>query len=244
MARYSRILLKLSGELLRDGEDCLAPAPLRAYASALAEVHHAGVQVAVVCGGGNILRGRDLAHHRDRSDVDHVGMLATILNVGMLRFYLEDLGLSCAVQAAKPVFQVAEPFHRRQAIAALEAGHIVLLGGGTGNPHFSTDSAAALRAVELGCDAVLKGTLVDGVYEADPRQHPDARRFDSLTFDEVLERNLGVMDQTAIALCRDEDLPVVVFDIREPENLLGVVEGRVPGTVIHGGPPKGSTDAG
>lgn len=244
MARYSRILLKLSGELLREGGDCLAPTQLRAYAAALVEVRKAGVQVAVVSGGGNILRGRDLADHKDRSDVDHVGMLATILNVGMLRFYLEDLGQTCVVQAAKPVSQVAEPFHRRRAIEALEAGHIVLLGGGTGNPHFSTDSAAALRAVELGCDAVLKGTMVDGVYDADPKKNPQAQRFDELTFDEVLERNLTVMDQTAIALCRDEDLPVVVFDIRDPDNLLGVVEGKVPGTVIHGGAPKGTTDVG
>jgi uridylate kinase len=234
MPRLSRILLKLSGEVLRDGEDCFAPAKMKALALALADVRNVGVQVAVVVGGGNILRGRAYDGHRARADVDQIGMLATVLNVGMLRFHLEDAGQVCRVFAARAVPPVAEAFERRTALAALENGEVVLLGGGTGNPFFSTDSAAALRAIELDCDAVLKGTMVDGVYDKDPHRHPDATRFDRLSYDEVLRRDLKVMDQTAIALCRDAKIRVIVFDLTEPAHLLDVVLGRLAGSVIGG----------
>ena len=234
MAVFSRILLKLSGEILRSGDECLAPARLSAVADALARTVACGVQTAVVVGGGNIFRGREVASPSQRLDADHVGMLATLLNVGMLRFYLEDAGVGVTVMAPREVLPVAQAFHRARAQAALARGEVLLLGGGTGNPCFSTDSAAALRAIELEADAVLKGTLVDGVYDKDPRRHADARRFESLTFDEVLRRDLRVMDQTAIALCREHSMKVVVFDITEPLNLLRVVEGSLAGSVIHG----------
>lgn len=234
MAAFSRILLKLSGELLRSGDECFAPAQLRAVADALARTVRLGVQTAVVVGGGNIFRGRAVASERFRTDADHVGMLATLLNAGMLRFYLEEAGVTARVFAPRAVPPVAAAFERGEAVAALLRGEIVLLGGGTGNPCFSTDSAAALRAIELAADAVLKGTLVDGVYDKDPKRHPDANRYASLTFDEVLQRQLRVMDQTAIALCREYGMKVVVFDLKEPLNLLRVVEGSLAGSVIHG----------
>jgi uridylate kinase len=234
MAAFSRILLKLSGELLRSSDECFSPVQLRAVADALKRTVQSGVQTAVVVGGGNIFRGREVAAERFRTDADHVGMLATLLNAGMLRFYLQEAGVRARVFAPRAVPPVAEAFERSAAVAALERGEVVLLGGGTGNPCFSTDSAAALRAIELAADAVLKGTLVDGVYDKDPRRHPDARRYESLTFDEVLQRQLRVMDQTAIALCREYGMKVVVFDLTEPLNLLRVVEGSLAGSVIHG----------
>lgn len=232
MARFSRIVLKLSGEILRDGEDCFATAPMSAIASAIRSVHDIGVQVAIVVGGGNLLRGRDHARDLPQAEVDQIGMLATVMNVGMLRFHLEEVALACRVFAPRDLPPVAEAFHRGHALSALESGEVLLLGGGTGNPFFSTDSAAALRAIELNCDAVLKGTMVDGVYDKDPHQHEDAQRFESLTYDEVLRRDLKVMDQTAIALCRDHDMPVVVFDVRQPGNLVDVIEGTLSGTIV------------
>ena len=232
MTRFSRILLKLSGEILRDGEDCFAQDRMRSIARALHAVVELGTSVGVVVGGGNLVRGRDHARQGFRADVDHVGMLATVLNVGMLRFALEGDRLSCRVFAPRAVPPVAEAFDRAAAMRAMDEGQVVLLGGGTGNPYFSTDSAAALRALELGCDALLKGTMVDGVYDKDPLRHDDAVRFDHLSYDEVLRRDLRVMDQTAIALCRDHGMPVVVFDITRPENLVSVIEGSLSGTVI------------
>lgn len=232
MPRFSRILLKLSGEILREGEDAFDGDRLASVAQAVASVREAGVQVGIVVGGGNLLRGRDHARGRSQAEVDQIGMLATVLNVGMLRFHLEDTGLVARVFAPRAVPPVAEAFDRRRAIAALERGEVVLFGGGTGNPFFSTDSAAALRAIELECDAVLKGTMVDGIYDKDPHRFEDARRLDNVSFDEALRRDLRVMDQTAFALCRDHRMPVVVFDIREPSNLRKVVEGEVTGSVV------------
>lgn len=232
MERPKRILLKLSGELLRDGDDILAPVPMRAYASAIHELCESGVQVAIVLGGGNILRGRNWADHPHRADVDHVGMLATVLNAGLFKLALEDAGRPARVFSARPCAPVAELFERRPAIAALERGDVALLAGGTGNPFFSTDSAAALRAAELDCDALYKGTLVDGVYDSDPLRNPDAERFDSISFDEVLRRDLRVMDGAAFAVCRDAGLPVVVFDSTDPARLKDIANGGLRATVV------------
>ncbi|RKZ13872.1 UMP kinase [bacterium] len=232
MAQYKRILLKLSGELLSGEGRALAASSMANVAAAICEVAGRGIEVAVVVGGGNMLRGRDHQGARSQAEVDQVGMLATVLNVAMLRFHIEDAGRSCAVYAPRPVFPVAAAFERKQAIADLAAGKVVLLGGGTGNPYFSTDSAAALRAIELDCDAVLKGTTVDGVYDKDPNRNDDAVRFDRITHDEAISRGLQVMDQTAFALCRDRSMPVVVFDLRLPQNLVGLIDGTVQGTVV------------
>jgi uridylate kinase len=235
MARFSSILLKLSGELLREGEDCFARQRLLDIASAVGAVVAAGTSVGIVVGGGNLIRGRDHGRQGSRADADHVGMLATVLNAAMLRFALEESGLRCRVFAPRAIPPVADAFDRSRARRALDAGEVVLLGGGTGNPYFSTDSAAALRALELACDVVLKGTMVDGVYDKDPRRHQDAVRFDQLSYDEVLRRDLQVMDQTAIALCRDHGMDVMVFDITRPRNLVSVVEGSLTGTLISSG---------
>lgn len=232
MTKYRRVLLKLSGEVLRNDTQPFDPEAMRAVARAVAGAVERGVQIAIVVGGGNLLRGRDHRGERNQAEVDHVGMLGTVMNVGLLRLHFEDAGLRCRVFAPRAVEPVAEPFQRGTAVAALEAGEVVLLGGGTGNPFFSTDSAAALRAIELDCDAVLKGTMVDGVYDKDPHRHPDAVRFDALSYDEVLRRGLGVMDLTAVALCRDQDMRLVVFDMRDPQNLVGLLEGSIAGTVV------------
>jgi uridylate kinase len=232
MPRFSRILLKLSGEILREGEDAFASDRVGVVAEALAEVHRLGVATGVVVGGGNLLRGRSVPAELPRAEADHAGMLATILNAAVLRFHLEARGVPARVLSPRPVEPVSEAFHRARALAALQAGEVLLLGGGTGNPFFSTDSAAALRAIELEAEIVLKGTMVDGVYDRDPKQHPDAVRFDALSYDEVIRRDLRVMDQTAVALCRDHGMKVMVFDVTEPTNLVRVVEGSLEGTLI------------
>ena len=232
MPAFSRILLKLSGEILREGEAAFAPEKIRPIAEAIAQVHALGVQVGVVVGGGNLLRGREVPAGMSRADADQAGMLATILNAAMLAFHLRAAGLDARVFAPRAVPPVAEFFDRGRALAAMQDGEVLVFGGGTGNPYFSTDSAAALRAIELDADIVLKGTMVDGVYDQDPKDHPDARRFESLSFDEVIRRDLKVMDQTAIALCRDQGMRIMVFRITEPENLVKVVRGTLRGTVI------------
>jgi uridylate kinase len=232
MPSFSRILLKLSGEILREGENAFAPECMEPLADAIARVHAKGVQVGIVVGGGNLLRGRSVPAELSRADADQAGMLATILNTAMLRFHLEAKGVPCRVFSPRAVEPVSEAFHRARALSAMEAGKVLLLGGGTGNPFFSTDSAAALRAIELECEIVLKGTLVDGVYDDDPHRNPQAKRFDQLSFDEVIRRDLRVMDQTAIALCRDHGMKIMVFDITDAQNLVSVVEGKLRGTVI------------
>lgn len=234
--KYQRILLKLSGELLRDDEQPLSGERMAAAAASLKSAHDLGVQIAVVVGGGNLLRGRDHAHDANRPEVDQIGMLATVLNVGLLKLHLERLGLDVRVMTPRAIEPVSERFDRGAALAALESGAVVLLGGGTGNPFFSTDSAAALRSIELRCDALLKGTMVDGVYDRDPNRHADAVRFDTITFDEVIQRNLAVMDQPAIALCRDNAMPVVVFEMKSTENLVEFLQDRVQGTVVQNPP--------
>lgn len=232
--RFHRALLKLSGEQFREGDDAFAPSRLAPLADVIQQAQGMGVQLAIVVGGGNLLRGRDHAASAHRADVDQVGMLATVMNVAMLRLRLEERQVPCRLYAPRQMHPVALAFDRRAAVAALEEGRVVLLGGGTGNPFFSTDSAAALRAAELGCDVVLKASNVDGVYDKDPRQHPDARRYDTLTFDEALARDLKVMDATAFAICREQDVPIVVFDVSEPQNLLKVLDRSLPGTLVHG----------
>lgn len=229
---YRRILLKLSGELLADNGNPFDREAIGRVAEAVKGLTERGIQVAIVCGGGNLVRGRDHQGSHAQIEVDHIGMLATVVNVGLLRLHLQEAGLSCSVYAPRAIHAVAETFRRQRAIADLEAGRVVLLGGGTGNPCFSTDSAAALRSIELDCDAILKGTNVDGIYDKDPNQHPDAVRFDHLTHDEAIQRGLQVMDQAAFALCRDRGMRVVVFDLRVPQNLVGLIDGTVRGTVV------------
>jgi uridylate kinase len=231
--RFSRILLKLSGEALSDGEAQFGHERLTALARAIADVAAGGVQVGIVLGAGNIFRARSAnLEVIDRVTADHVGMLATVMNAAVLGSYLRRAGVAARVFSPRPVPPLSEEFAPVAARALLESGHVVLCGGGTGNPFFTTDTAAALRAVELGAEALLKATQVDGVYDRDPRRDPGARRLDRLSYDQVLARRLGVMDLTAVALCAEQNLPIVVFDISEPENLGRVLRGELQGSLI------------
>lgn len=229
---YRRILLKLSGEVLGGPSGVrLDPEAVQAYAAQVSEVAKSGVQVGVVLGGGNFWRGR-MAPHMDRTSADSMGMLATVMNGLAFADALRHLGTPAIVQTATAMPEYAERFSRVQAIAHLEQGTVVIFAGGTGNPYFTTDSAAALRALQIDADVVLKGTMVDGVYDADPHKNPDAKRFSSLSYTEVLRRNLKVMDAAAISLCMDNGLPIVVFDIVTPGNLWKMVSGSNIGTVV------------
>jgi len=231
--RFSRILLKLSGEALSGGEEQFCHARLTALARAIADAAAGGVQMGIVIGAGNIFRARSAnLEVIDRVTADHVGMLATVMNAAVLGSYLRAAGVKARVVSPRPVPPLSEEFAPVPARALLDSGHVLLCGGGTGNPFFTTDSAAALRAVELGAEVLLKATQVDGVYDKDPRRHPDARRFDRLTYDEVIARRLGVMDLTAVTLCAEQDLPIVVFDVSQPENLGRVLTGELQGTCI------------
>jgi uridylate kinase len=232
---YQRILLKLSGEALGspDSGDGIDPGQVQGIARQVARVVGVGVEVALVCGGGNILRGAEfskLGGHR--ATADYMGMLGTVINALALSDAIEQQGVETRVMTALEIRQVAEPFVRRRADAHLRRGKVVLLAAGTGNPFFTTDTAAALRANELGCEVLLKATKVDGVYSADPKLDPTATRYDELTYMEVLERDLRVMDGTAITLCKENDLPVVVFDLFQEGNLERVVRGEAIGTTI------------
>jgi len=232
---YHRILLKLSGEALGDPESGhgLDQDAVAGVARQVARVARQGVEVAVVCGGGNILRGATFSHSgMHRASADYMGMLATVINALALSGAIEHEGTATRVLTALEIRQVAEPFVRRRALAHLERGRVVLLAGGTGNPFFTTDTAAALRAVELGCEVLLKATKVDGVYSADPLKDPSAERYSELSYMDVLERGLKVMDGTAITLCMDNRLPVVVFDLFEEGNVERVVKGENLGTTI------------
>lgn len=232
---WQRILLKLSGEALGTAEDGhgIDRDALTSIARQVARVRGLGVEVAVVVGGGNILRGAEFAGEgARRASSDYMGMLATIINGLALSDAIEDLGVETRVLTALEIRQVAEPFVRRRALAHLGQGRVVILAGGTGNPFFTTDTAAALRATELSCEVLLKATKVDGVYSADPKVDPSAERFESLTYMEVLERGLRVMDGTAITLCMENHLPVVVFDMFEDGNIERVVKGEALGTTI------------
>ncbi len=231
---YRRVLLKLSGEALMGDEDYgIDPKVISRLAEEVIEAQQAGAQIALVIGGGNIFRGAGLAASgMDRVTGDHMGMLATIINALAMQDALEKLGARCRVMSAIRINQVSEDFIRRRAIRHLEKGRIVICAAGTGNPFFTTDSGAALRAIEIGADLLLKATKVDGVYDKDPKKHPDAVRFDSLSYDDVLSRDLQVMDTAAFALCRDASLPIRVFDMSQPGQLLRILHGEPIGTLV------------
>ena len=233
-AAYRRMLLKLSGEGLAGVEgEGIDPAVIGEVAHQIKDVHALGVQIGIVVGGGNIIRGMSAANQgMDRAQADYMGMLASIINAMALQDALEKVGIQTRVQTALEIQQVAEPYIRRRAIRHLEKGRVVVFGGGTGNPFFTTDSAAALRAAEIGAEVILKATQVDGVYDADPAKHEAATRFDKLGFEEAMQRNLQFMDQAAIALCRENDLPIVVFDMGVEGNIEKVARGESVGTIV------------
>ena len=232
--KYSSILLKFSGESLggKEGRGLDAQV-LETYAREIKPLAEAGIRISIVVGGGNIFRGlKGTLNGYDRVHGDQMGMLATTINSIALADALQALGLKAIVYTATPMRPIARYYQRDEVLRKMEKGTIVLLSGGTGNPFFTTDSAAALRAVELGVGAVLKGTRVDGVYSDDPEKNPHATRFDSLTFDQVLEKNLRIMDMTAFTLCRENNMPIVVFDMNGKGNLQKVVNGQKTGTII------------
>ena len=232
---YKRILLKLSGEaLMGDDSYGINRVVIERIVAEIAEVVGLGVEMAVVIGGGNIFRGVALgAAGMDRATADYMGMLATVMNALALQDAIRGVGLSCRVQSALNIEQVAEPYIRGKAMRYLEEGKVVIFAAGTGNPFFTTDTAAALRGMEMNVDIVLKATKVDGVYTADPKLHPDATRYRELTFDEAIVRNLKVMDATALTLCRDQKLPINVFSIFKAGALKRVVTGEDEGTRVH-----------
>lgn len=236
-AAYKRILLKLSGEVLMgDGGLAIDPAVTARVAGEIKDARESGHELCVVVGGGNIFRGMaGAARGMDRATGDYMGMLATVMNALAVQNALEQLGVETRVQSAIPMASVCEPFIRRRAMRHLEKGRIVIFAAGVGSPFFTTDSGAALRAAEMKCDALLKGTSVDGVYDADPKQDASAKRYDMVSYDTVLADNLKVMDASAIALCRDNDIPIVVFNIREPGNLALVLRGEGVSTVVSNG---------
>ena len=230
--RYKRVLLKISGQGLGETGG-LDPTAITSIAEQCHDVSALGVQLTVIVGGGNFIRGAILAQRGvSRTTGDYMGMLATVINALALQDTLERLGCDTRVQTAIPMPEVAEPYIRRRAIRHLEKGRVVILAAGTGNPYFSTDTAAALRAKEVGAEILLKATKVDGVYTADPEQHPDAERYERLTFTECLEKDLRVMDATAIALCRENSLPIVVFNLFEAGNIERVIRGERIGTLV------------
>ena len=231
---YKRILLKLSGEALLGGEDYgIDPVIIHRVATEIAEVARLGVEMAIVIGAGNIFRGAGLAQSGiDRVTADHMGMLATIMNCLALQDALERVGCEARVMSAVSVHDVCEDYIRRRAVRHLEKGRIVICAGGTGNPFFTTDTAAALRAIEVGADVVLKATKVDGVYSADPVKDPEARMYHELDYDSVIASKLGVMDANAIVLCRDQGMPIRVFNVFGDGNLVRIVRGEAIGTLV------------
>lgn len=233
--KYSRILLKLSGESLAGGQGHgIDTTRLNEYAQQIKEVVDGGVEVAIVIGGGNIFRGLQGASRGfDRVKGDQMGMLATVINSLALSSALEAIGQPARVLTAINMYPIGEQYSNRRAIEAIESGEVAIMAGGTGNPFFTTDTGSALRGIEVGADIMLKGTRVDGVYTADPEKDPTAVKFDEITYDEVLARNLRVMDITATALCKENGLPILVFDMDTPGNLLKVIEGQNIGTRIH-----------
>ncbi|HEY9185482.1 MAG TPA: UMP kinase [Salegentibacter sp.] len=233
--QYKRILLKLSGEaLMGDRQYGIDPVRLADYAKEIKSVTDKGVEVAIVIGGGNIFRGvAGASKGMDRVQGDHMGMLATVINGLALQGALEDADIQTRLQSAIHINEVAEPFIRRRAIRHLEKGRVVIFGGGTGNPYFTTDSAAVLRAIEIHADVILKGTRVDGIYTADPEKDNKATKFDYITFDDVIRKGLKVMDTTAFTLSQENELPIIVFDMNTPGNLLKVVTGENIGTKVN-----------
>ncbi|MCM5662584.1 UMP kinase [Galbibacter mesophilus] len=233
--QYKRILLKLSGEaLMGERQYGIDPARLKEYAEEIKSVIDKGVEVAVVIGGGNIFRGvAGASNGMDRVQGDHMGMLATVINGLALQSALEDEGIETRLQSAIKINEVAEPFIRRRAVRHLEKGRVVIFGGGTGNPYFTTDSAAVLRAIEIDADVILKGTRVDGIYTSDPEKNKDATKFDNITFKDVLNKGLKVMDTTAFTLSQENELPIIVFDMNRKGNLLKVISGEKIGTKVN-----------
>src|SRR5262247_1545300 len=234
-AKCRRVLLKLSGEALM-GEDAFGinPATLSRIVGEIAQVVSLGLEMAVVIGGGNLFRGvAPGAAGMDRATADYIGMMATIMNALALQDAMRQAGLNARVQSALNLEQVVEPYIRNKAIRYLEEGKVVIFAAGTGNPFFTTDTAAALRGTEIGAEMVLKATKVDGVYTADPKLRPDAKRYDKLSFDEAISKNLQVMDATAFALCRDQKLPITVFSILKPGAMMRVVTGQSEGTLVY-----------
>ena len=234
LPKYSRILLKLSGEsLMGDRNYGIAPTMLEQYAKEIKMITNIGVQVAVVIGGGNIYRGMNEAETGiERAQGDYMGMLATVINGMALQAALEKEGVVTRLQSAIKMEQVAEPYIRRKAMRHLDKGRVVIFGAGTGNPYFTTDTAGSLRAIEIKAEIILKGTRVDGIYTADPEKDPTATRYETLSFNEVISKKLKVMDMTAFTLCQENNLPIIVFDMNRPGNLLNVVSGKAVGTLV------------
>jgi uridylate kinase len=232
--KYNRILLKLSGEaLMGEKQYGIDPARLAEYAAEIKQIHDKGVQIAIVIGGGNIFRGvAGAANGMDRVQGDYMGMLATVINGMALQGALEDAGMQTRLQTALEIKAIAEPYIKRRAVRHLEKGRIVIFGAGTGNPYFTTDTAAVLRGVEVDADVILKGTRVDGIYTADPEKDPSATKYDTLTFEEVLAKGLNVMDTTAFTLSQENELPIIVFDMNKPGNLQEVCLNGGVGTTV------------
>ncbi|MGA1798080.1 UMP kinase [Sphingomonas sp. 4RDLI-65] len=232
--RYKRILLKLSGEVLMGNSGLSIDTEVTArVAQEIADIKARGYEICIVVGGGNIFRGMaGAARGMDRATGDYMGMLATVMNALAVQNALEQIGVDTRVQSAIPMASVCEPFIRRRAERHLEKGRVVIFAAGVGSPYFTTDSGAALRAAEMKCDALFKGTSVDGVYNADPKTHPDAVRYETVSYSRVLSDDLKVMDASAIALCRDNNIPIVVFNIREPGNLAAVLAGDGVSTIV------------
>ncbi len=232
--KYKRVLLKLSGEALQGDQGYgIDPKVISLVASQVKEIIENGIELAIVVGGGNIFRGvSGAAEGMDRAQADHIGMMATVMNALALQEGLERIGVYTRVQSAITMQEVAEPYILRRAVRHLEKGRVVIFAAGTGNPYFTTDTAAALRACEINADAMLKATQVDGVYDSDPRSNPDAKRYEQVTYQEVLEKGLNVMDSTAAALLKDNGLPIVVFNLHKEGNIDRVLRGENVGTVV------------
>jgi uridylate kinase len=231
---YKRILLKLSGEaLMGERQYGIDPKTLAEYAAEIRQIHDQGVEIAIVIGGGNIFRGvAGASNGMDRVQGDYMGMLATVINGMALQGALEDAGMQTRLQTALKIEAIAEPYIKRRATRHLEKGRIVIFGAGTGNPYFTTDTAAVLRGIEVGCDVILKGTRVDGVYTADPEKDTNAVKYDTITFDDVLAKGLNVMDTTAFTLSQENKLPIIVFDMNKKGNLLKICNGETVGTTV------------
>ncbi|MEO8705457.1 MAG: UMP kinase [Kofleriaceae bacterium] len=233
---YKRVMLKISGEALLGSQSFgISPEVLTRVATDIADTAKLGVEVAIVIGGGNIWRGASQQGGMDRASADYVGMLATVMNAVSLQSAIEKAGVTTRVQTAIPISQIAEPYIRRRAIRHLEKGRVVIFGAGTGNPFFTTDTAAALRAIEIGAEVLLMAKNVDGVYDKDPKKHPDARRYSHVSFTDAIQRDLKVMDSTAFALCRDNAMRIVVFELAGRGNIQRVVCGDEAGTIVRDG---------
>ena len=234
--QFKRVLLKISGEaLMGDQGYGLHPPTVERIAAEVKTVHDLGAEICMVIGGGNIFRGlQGSAQGMERTTADYMGMLATVMNALAMQSSLEEQGVHTRVVSAIPMDQVCEPYIRRRAVRHLEKKRVVIFAAGTGNPYFTTDTAATLRASEMACEAIFKGTQVDGIYDKDPKQHSDALRYDAVTYDEVLQKRLKVMDASAIALARDNNLPIIVFSLDEPGGFRGILSGNGTYTKVHG----------